>query len=73
LLKALKANEIEGITWEDQLKSAVEKSILTASEAAVMASVREQVLEIIAVDDFDVEELRLGQQGRRDLENQHAA
>jgi hypothetical protein len=69
----LKSGEIEGITWEEQLEDAVDKSVLTAEEAAIMNSVRAQVLDIIAVDEFDVDELRLGQAAVADVENQHAA
>jgi acyl-CoA dehydrogenase len=72
LLKALKHGDIGGITWEEQVRDAIDKSVLTRHEADILARVREMVTEIIAVDDFDVEELRLGRQPQR-IGKQHAA
>jgi acyl-CoA dehydrogenase len=60
LLKALKAGEVEGITWAEQVRHAVAGNVLTAAEAAILAETRELVEEIIAVDEFEAEELRLG-------------
>lgn len=59
LLKALRQGEIEGMTWDQQLQHAVEKGILTSKEGDILRHARELVKEIIAVDDFDAEELRL--------------
>ena len=73
LVKALKQGEIDGITWEEQVRDAVEKAVLTREEASILARVREMVMEIIAVDEFDVEELRLGRQPKARLDTQHAA
>jgi acyl-CoA dehydrogenase len=73
LLKALKQGDIEGITWEDQVKQALEKSILTREEVDILVNVRQMVAEIIAVDDFDVEDLRLGRKSEARLDEQHAA
>jgi acyl-CoA dehydrogenase len=73
LLKALKHGEIGGITWEDQLRDALDKSIVTAEEADILVHVRELVMEIIAVDDFDDEELRLGAGNKPRMGTQHAA
>jgi acyl-CoA dehydrogenase len=73
LLKAVKTGEIKGITWEEQLKDAIGKSVLTREEADILVRVRELVMEIIAVDDFDVEDLRLGRQPQPRLGAQHAA
>jgi acyl-CoA dehydrogenase len=73
LLKAVKTGEITGITWEEQLKDAIGKSVLTREEADILVRVRELVMEIIAVDDFDVEDLRLGRQPQSRLGAQHAA
>jgi len=73
LLKALKAGDVEGITWADQVKAAVAGKILTPEEAAIMARVRELVLEIIAVDEFETEDLRLGRQAEGKIGSQHAA
>jgi acyl-CoA dehydrogenase len=73
LLKALKQGEIKGITWDEQVRNAIEKHVLSKEEADILVRVREQVAEIIAVDDFDVEELRLGRQPKSRLGTQHAA
>ncbi len=78
LLKALKNGEIKGITWEEQLQDAIAGSIVTAEEADILIQVRKLVMEIIAVDEFDLEEIQAGRQtpaAKKDtqLENQHAA
>ena len=78
LLKALKHNEISGITWEDQLQDAIARSIISAEEADILVQVRKLVMEIIAVDEFDLEEIQAGsrnpapKQGTQ-LDTQHAA
>ena len=64
---------ISGITWDEQLKNAIEKSVVTAEEAEILLEVKELVSEIIAVDDFDVEDLRLGRKKERQLSKKHAA
>jgi acyl-CoA dehydrogenase len=73
LLKAVKTGEIEGITWDEQVNHAIAKSVLTREEADILVRVRKLVMEIIAVDDFDAEELRLGRQPQARLGAQHAA
>jgi len=73
LLKALKQGEIKGITWDEQVRNAIEKHVLSKDEADILVRVRELVAEIIAVDDFDDEELRLGKQHPAKLGTQHAA
>jgi acyl-CoA dehydrogenase len=73
LLKAHKLGEIDGITWEEQLEDAVNKSVLSAEEAKILAEVRKLVLEIIAVDEFDHEELTAGRKSPPTLDTQHAA
>jgi acyl-CoA dehydrogenase len=73
LLKASKQGEISGITWEEQVSDAVSKAILTKDEAEILARVRKLVAEIIAVDDFDVEDLRLGRRPASPVGAQHAA
>jgi acyl-CoA dehydrogenase len=73
LLKALKHGEIAGITWDEQVRDALDKSILTREEADILVQVRDLVSEIIAVDDFDIEELRLGRKTQPRLDTQHAA
>jgi acyl-CoA dehydrogenase len=73
LLKALRTGDLVGITWAEQLQDAVAKSYLTAAEAAIMTEVRDLVMEIIAVDEFDAEDLRLGRQVEVEVSAQHAA
>jgi acyl-CoA dehydrogenase len=73
LLKAIKQGEVNGITWDDQVRNAIEKHVLSKEEADILVRVRELVAEIIAVDDFDVAELRLGKRPPSRLDTQHAA
>ncbi len=73
LLKALKAGEIEGMTWEQQLEAAVSRGVLNKVEADIMVRVRALVAEIIAVDEFPSEDIRLGQRSDSKLDKQHAA
>ena len=73
MLKALRQGEIHGITWDEQIREAVENSVLTAKEADILVEVRELVAEIIAVDDFDVEDLRLGRRPVERIDTPHAA
>jgi len=73
LLKALRQGEVKGITWDEQVRDAVTRHVLSKDEADILVRVRELVAEIIAVDDFDVEELRLGRSSKSRLDTQHAA
>jgi len=73
LLKALRQGEVKGITWDEQVRDAVTRQVLSKDEADILVRVRELVAEIIAVDDFDVEELRLGRSSKSRLDTQHAA
>jgi len=73
MLKALKTGEIQGITWEEQLQDAVKKSVVSKEEADILADVHEIVMEIIAVDDFDTEDLRAGRKKPQRVDTQHAA
>lgn len=73
LLKALRQGEIGGYTWDEQVKDALEKSILSKEEVDILVRVRELVSEIIAVDDFDIEDLRLGRKVKPRIDTQHAA
>jgi acyl-CoA dehydrogenase len=73
LLKAHKLGQIEGITWEERLKDAVEKSVLNQQEADTLEHVRELVMEIIAVDEFTTEELAAGRKPEPPVGTQHAA
>lgn len=60
LSKALRAGQIEGYTFEQQLDQAAEKKVLTDKEIELLADVRKRVLEVISVDDFDLAELQAG-------------
>jgi acyl-CoA dehydrogenase len=60
LLKAIKNNEVSGITWEEQVQDAIARSVITAEEADILVQVRELVMEIIAVDEFDLEDIQAG-------------
>jgi acyl-CoA dehydrogenase len=78
LLKALKNGEISGITWEEQLQDAIACSVVTAEEADILVQVRKLVMEIIAVDEFDLEEIQAGRRKPapkhdRQLDTKHAA
>jgi acyl-CoA dehydrogenase len=73
LLKALKHDEISGITWDEQVQDAIAKSVLSAEEADILVQVKELVMDIIAVDEFDAQELRAGIQPPQKLDTQHAA
>ncbi len=73
LLKALKAGHLDGITWADQVEDAVAKNVLTPQEAEILADARRQVMDIIAVDEFEAEEIRLGRQIEAKMGSQHAA
>ncbi|HKJ17847.1 MAG TPA: acyl-CoA dehydrogenase [Xanthomonadales bacterium] len=77
LQKAVKAGDASGITWDERLRSAVESGVISATEADVMVKARDLTAEIIAVDDFDTEELQMAKkrtQGQpSEIEKQHAA
>jgi acyl-CoA dehydrogenase len=73
LLKAIKQGEIRGITWDERLREALDKSVITAEEAEILTHVRELVDEIIAVDEFDTEDLAVGRRPERTVDTPHAA
>ncbi|MEJ8569489.1 acyl-CoA dehydrogenase [Elongatibacter sediminis] len=73
LIKAIKSGQVDGITWEEQVAAAVAMGVLGNDEAAILAKVRELVLEIIAVDEFETGDLQLGLRRDADLGTQHAA
>ena len=60
LHKAEIAGELDAGDLHTQLQRAVEQSIITAEEAKELAAVRELVAEIIAVDEFESDYLRMG-------------
>ncbi len=63
LHKAEVAGEFNALDMQTQLQTAVEKSIITAEEAAELQAVREMVAEIIAVDEFESDYLSMGASG----------
>ena len=73
LLKAQKSGRLQARGWEDQLQQAVDKSIIDKDEAEILKRTRELTMEIIAVDDFETEALRLGQADQQDIRPSHAA
>ncbi len=78
MLKAIKAGQANGftwgITWDEQLKQLVAQGALTQAEASLLQASRKMVQEIVAVDEFDSAELRLGaQQPVITNKKQHAA
>ena len=73
LLKALRAGDISGITWDEQVQDAIAKSVITAREADILVEVRKLVMEIIAVDDFDLKDIQAGKREDRKITKQHAA
>jgi len=60
LVKAFKAGRVKGLTYAEQVRSGREAGVLTDKEADMLLDVRERVMEIIAVDDFELEELQAG-------------
>ncbi len=60
VLKALRSGQIAGRTYEEQIAQALEHKIITDQEHALLLDVRKRSLEIVAVDDFDHEELQAG-------------
>lgn len=60
LVKAFKAGRVEGLTYSEQVQSGREAGVLSDKEADMLLDVRERVMEIIAVDDFELEELQAG-------------
>jgi len=73
LHKAEIAGELEAGDSQQQLKEAVEKSIITVVEAKELTEVREMVTEIIAVDEFESEYLRMGASGETEPVTEQAA
>ena len=73
LQKAVGSGDVAGYTFEERLGNALEAGVLTEAEARILSEANELAREIIAVDDFDSEELRLGQKQTKDLAKQYAA
>jgi acyl-CoA dehydrogenase len=60
LLKAQRAGQISGLGFEEQLESAQDQGMLSDKEYEFLLDVRKRTLDIIAVDDFELEELQAG-------------
>jgi acyl-CoA dehydrogenase len=60
LLKALRAGQISGFTYEEHVEQAREKGIVSAQDAELLLDVRARSLEVVSVDDFDHAELQAG-------------
>jgi len=60
LVKAFKAGRIKGLSYREQVESGREAGVISDKEADMLLEVRERVMEIIAVDDFELEELQAG-------------
>ncbi len=73
LLKAEAAGELDAIGKQAQLQQAVEQSIITAMEAKELEAVRAMVTEIIAVDEFESDYLRMGSHGKAEPITEQAA
>ncbi len=73
MLKAQKAGQLDALTWEDQLQQALDKFVINAEEASVLRHSRELTLEIIAVDEFESDALRLGMTESSNMRTPHAA
>ncbi|NOR20070.1 MAG: DUF1974 domain-containing protein, partial [Xanthomonadales bacterium] len=73
LHKAEIAGELETSDLKAQLKQAVEQSVITAKEAKELQAVRDMVTEIIAVDEFESDYLRMGVSGETEPVTEQAA
>jgi acyl-CoA dehydrogenase len=73
LHKAELAGDLKITDSKTQLQSAVELSVITADEARELEVVREMVAEIIAVDEFDGDYLKMGTSGDTDPVTEQAA
>jgi len=60
LLKTVRAGKVSGRTFSEQVEDAEKQGVFTGPEANLLRSVRERVMEIVAVDDFDIRELQAG-------------
>lgn len=73
LLKAERHGHLNAITWEARLEQAVTLGVITKDEATQLMEVTELVTEIIAVDEFEAEKLRLGESVADSLRPSEAA
>ncbi len=73
LQKAESAGKLNTRDLQTQLQMAVDQSIITADEAKELEAVRAMVAEIIAVDDFESDYLRMGAKSKPDPVTEQAA
>jgi acyl-CoA dehydrogenase len=73
MLKAIKAGQLSGLTFEDNLTEAAGKSIFTEAEAQTLRDVNALVWEIISVDEHDPSEFGRIDTQREELRPPHAA
>jgi len=73
IMKAQSAGDLDAGNRQNQLEEAVLKSIITDAEAQELKQVREMVTEIIAVDEFDSNVLRMGISVTEEPANEQAA
>jgi len=73
LHKAESAGELPAGDKQTQLKKAVELSIITAEEARELEAVRAMVAEIIRVDEFESDYLKMGSEGTAERLRDEAA
>ncbi len=57
-IKASRAAKLDGYTWDEKLASALKQQLISEDEAVILRQARELRLEVIAVDDFDHQELK---------------
>ena len=73
LLKAIRSGQITADSSEAQLDEAIKSKLINQSDRELIEKTRAAVAEIIAVDEFDSEELRAGVQSAADQKPQAAA
>ena len=56
--KAIRQGKVDASTYAGKLKQAVQQNILSNKESVLLLDVHQRTMEIIAVDDFDSDELR---------------
>jgi acyl-CoA dehydrogenase len=73
LHKAVRAGELTAHSWEGRLREAVDRGVLSDAEAASLQEVRTLVMDVIAVDEFDPDELRRAEHSADPLRRSNAA
>ncbi len=73
LLKAARAGQLKAKTYEDRVAEARAAGVVTDTEADMLLEVHGLVSEIIAVDEFESDELRLGLRSVENVRASHAA